>query len=262
MSSASVTSKGRSAAPGQPPDLERLLEHIVGAMEARYPRRFAEATADFQARTGAYGPGDACYEARSQHCLDAIVCDHDDAFIARRAVVELKGAAGALADRCIGAHRGLYRVSGFVRSRRAGPKHPASTRVLVHELLGGGRFRVMGRASALTEGDLFDGRLVFVPAGFASEKPDPSQADTSGPYFLPGRIYYPRHVHPLVGELVTRARERGLLRTPILDGLMRIRMRMHRFPGMQARHLFSLDALLDREIMSAGWARRSPPSQV
>jgi hypothetical protein len=118
---------------------------------------------------------------------------------------------------------------------------------LVLDRLGGGRFRVQDRSPAtrLREGDLFDGWLLWQGGGVE---------------LLPGAIFHPAAAREPIGALLEQARE-AVEQEPgaLLDGLLRMRMRLERFVSIRAPHVYRLDALHDRAILSAAWARRAGP---
>ncbi|MCZ7680444.1 MAG: hypothetical protein M5U28_17440 [Sandaracinaceae bacterium] len=217
--------------------LEEALETLVRrATEADGGLDLAAAREAFHARTGEIAPGDPDYEQRIAFFLDWYLC----AWISpdgtrpgeRAARTELeREVAGA----CARAARGLYEV---VEVEEDG--------VRLSDRLGGGRFRVAhasARTGQLRAGDVFDGHLIVVGERIA---------------LLAGLVFHPAEAREALEELLSRVRREGPRdRVAILDGLSRMRMRLDRFASMRARHIYRWEALADREILSAAWARKS-----
>jgi hypothetical protein len=74
-------------------------------------------------------------------------------------------------------------------------------------------------------------------------------------YLAPGRIFHPSEAKPVLEPLLSRAVTDARAPVDVLDGLLRMRMRVDRFTSMRARHIYRYEALDDREILSAAWAR-------
>lgn len=206
---------------------------MIDEARARDPGELERARRDFFERTGAFDAGDRCFEERIQLFFDWYLCSWPGALLPpalrlARATDDPK--TRAVAEACLTATRGLFRVLGV-----------SERRVHLEEQLGGARFRVEPqRAEPFQDGELFDGHLLWA---------------FGGPRLLPGRVFHPPSTHEALGALVAEARTR-LARADLLDGLLRARMRLERFTSIHPRHVYRLDALELRPILSAPWARR------
>lgn len=219
--------------------LDEALERLVRrATEADAGRDLAEARESFHARTGVFEPSDPWYEPRIRFFLDWYLCR----WISRDGTRPADRAAESDLDRavahaCAAAARSVYRVLDG-----------EETQLRVADLLGRGRFRIAhapsDRADRLRSGDVFDGHLVVLEDRIL---------------LAPGRLFHPPETHAPMHEILTRARmEATLDRVELLDGLLRMRMRLDRFTSMRARHVYRWEALHDHDILSAAWARRVP----
>ena len=113
--------------------------------------------------------------------------------------------------------------------------------VVLDDRLGGARFALDERAAErLTVGDVFDGRLLVLDAIVLA----------------PGIIFHPPETHEALDELVEGLTPFDGERAPVLDGLLRMRMRLDRFTSIRARHIYRREALDERDILSAAWARK------
>ncbi|MEQ9079307.1 MAG: hypothetical protein RLP09_35945 [Sandaracinaceae bacterium] len=193
------------------------------------------ARATFWARTGEFALEDPFYEARTRALFDFWLCDWRSADGSRPAARNRDPELAAVAAACPHAERGLFRVVEEAPLR-------------VEELLFGAAFRLpaVEASGRLRAGDVFDGRLLVVS--------DEIQV-------TPGLLFHPPETHEALDALLPDARELGLERADILDGLLRMRMRLHRFTSIRPRHIYRLDALLEADINSAGWARKQQSSQ-
>ncbi|HJL20291.1 MAG TPA: hypothetical protein RMH99_31780 [Sandaracinaceae bacterium LLY-WYZ-13_1] len=217
--------------------LEGLVAHLTSADGGADLER---ARAWFHERTGAIEPGEPWYESRIRFFFDDYLCEWRSADGTRPPARLLAAGAGEPAERevaqaCLRAARSLYRVVN------EGPVPR------LEDLLGGGRFRVasLGSSAKLREGDVFDGRLLVVSDAIQ---------------LAPGIIFHPRQTHEPLAEILAALDLDATLdddRRGLLDGLLRMRMRLDRFTSIRAKHLYRLEALGDRAILSAGWARRA-----
>jgi hypothetical protein len=203
--------------------LESLLERLVATCTAAGVD-LATAREAIHERSGPFDVGDAWYEERIRFFFDWYLCEHG---ALGRVIGSLEGEERALAIACTHAARGLYRCT---------LDEGVAT---LHDLIGGARFRVDAGAR-LRDGDLCDGYLV--------------QSGTTI-QLLPGAIFHPAEVHPPLIEIARRAHHEGLERTSTLDGLLRMKMRFDRFTNMRPQHIYRFEALDDRDILSAAWAR-------
>lgn len=208
------------------PTLEMLVAHH---REARGDLEAARAA--FHERTGAFVDGDPWYEERIRAFFDDYLCTW------RPAQGGLDAPAGSepVARACARAARGLFAVRAIEEGAH----------VLVADELFGMRVRLPleGAAARLRLGDVFDGRVLVVDDRLL---------------LAPGIVFHPAETHEALSRVISSARDANLERDEVLDGLLRMRMRLDRFTSIRARHVYRFEALLDREILSAGWARKSP----
>ncbi|MEC7525918.1 MAG: hypothetical protein VYE22_38910 [Myxococcota bacterium] len=184
----------------------------------------------FCARTGDFGLEDAFYEARTRALFDFWLCDWVGADGTRPPTRNRDPALAEVAAACLHAERGLFRVVD------AEP-------LQVEELVFGARVRLpSGLSERFRPGDVFDGRLLIVSGSIQ---------------VTPGALFHPPEAHEALDALLPDVRGLGLGRSEILDGLLRMRMRLHRFTSIRPRHLYRLDALLEPDINSAGWAKKA-----
>ncbi len=215
--------------------LDEALETLVRrATEADGGADLAAARETFHARTGEFAPSDPDYESRIRYFLDWYLCawvSPDGTRPGARAAREPH--EGEVAEACARAARSLYEVRSV------------EDELLLGDRLGGGRFRVASaspRTAQLRAGDLFDGYLVVVGERIA---------------LLPGALFHPAETREPIDALLERVRRDGPHdREALLDGLLRMRMRLDRFTHMRARHIYRWEALEDRDILSAAWAKK------
>lgn len=219
--------------------LEEMLEALVRrATEADDGVDLGRARESFHSRVGEFAPGDASYEARIQFFLDWYLCawtSSDGTRPAERAARD--PSERRLAEACARAERSLFLVTKV-------EEHG----VRLQDPLGGGRFRAVHHKplralERLREGDLFDGHLL---------------ASGERIHVMPGRIFHPPEAHEPLFAIVERARaERPMERGELLDSLLRMQLRLERFTNMRAKHIYRWESLHERDILSAGWARRT-----
>ncbi len=218
--------------------LEEVLESLVRrATEADAGADLARARERFHARTGPFEPGERWYESRIRYFLDWYLIHWVSADATRPAHrVAVGDAEHRVADALTRAARGLFEVLELAET--------GEVRVL--ERVGGARFRIaspppLAGSEPLRAGDVFDGHLVVLDERIV---------------LAPGLIFHPSDTHEPLGALVARARAESTPRRELLDGLLRMRMRLDRFTNMRPRHIYRWESLEDRDILSAGWARR------
>jgi hypothetical protein len=210
--------------------LDATLEAIVARLTA------ADGGADLDERTGEFSDGDGCYETRIRFFLDDYLCGWRGGAAGRALAMDLEEEEREVARACLIATRGLFRVLDAELE---------SNGIRVLDELRGARFRLApeGAAARLQPGDVFDGRLLVV---------------SNQTQLAPGLIFHPAETHAPLGELLDQLRaEDEHPAGEVLDGLLRMRMRLERFTSIRPRHLYRLEALFDRDILSAGWARKS-----
>lgn len=215
--------------------LAKRLERLVAELsEPDGGSELDRARAEFHARTGEFSVGENWYEERIRAFFDWFLCDHRDAeglSLAARWLAQNPNStdeAALVARACTRASRSLYAVDATAGSTR------------VDDLLGGGRFALVG--TRLRHGDIFDGRLLVL----------------GDLVLMPGIVFHPPQTHEALRELLS---EIGAPieseREPVLDGLLRMRMRLDRFTSIRAQHIYQAEALADVDILSAAWARRA-----
>ncbi len=214
--------------------LETVLERMLADLTAEDDGAELErARALFHADTGAFEPGDACYEERIQFFFDWFLCEHRTADGEAPAARWLRRGAGDERDREV-AQALLTSARSLYEAREGG---------LLVDRIGGARYRL--EPSATRPGDRFDGRVLVLGDALA---------------LAPGMVFHPPQAHDALDELLLEVGAPGDLdRLPLLDGLLRVRMRLDRFTSIRPRHLYRVEALEDRDILSAGWARKDQP---
>lgn len=216
--------------------LERLVSHLTSADGGADLERARET---FHRHGGQVDAGEPLYESHIQLFLDHYLCDwraEDGSRPLERYLAS--GASEALerevAEACLRSARSLYRTL----ATENGTVHLA-------DALGGGRFRVAGEGSAarLRSGDVFDGRLLVVSGRIR---------------LAPGIVFHPPETHAPIDDMLARIdRESMESRDEVLDGLLRMRIRLDRFTSIRARHIYRFESLGELDILSAGWARRT-----
>jgi hypothetical protein len=214
--------------------LEGLVAHLTSADGGADLER---ARAAFRARTGPVEPGEPLYESLIQLFFDHYLCEWRSEDGTRPPERSLASGAGSERERevaraCLTSARSLYRVLEVGEAVR------------LADALGGGRFRVAlrGAAARLNPGDVFDGRLLCV---------------SNEILLAPGLVFHPPPTHEPLEALLSRVDlDAAGGRREVLDGLLRMRMRLDRFTSIRARHIYRFESLAEREILSAGWARR------
>lgn len=209
--------------------LERFIEdlsaHDGGAALERARARFHE-------RTGPFEVGDPWYEERISFFFEWVLCDDGGAAHWLELHPSAKHEDRRLAQALLTSARSLYRVAS-VDERE----------VRVDDMLGGGRFALSrtGTAERLAEGETFDGRIVAQDVL----------------HLASGIIFHPPSTHEPLEALVEHLQPLSRDREEVLDGLLRMRMRLDRFESIRAKHIYRLESLDDQDILSAGWARRA-----
>jgi len=210
--------------------VERCIAELTAADDGGALDRAREA---FDRRTGPFEVGDRCYEERISFFFEHFLCD--DGGAQRwlddhpRASPEDRRAVRALSTSA----RSLYSVAAAERGE-----------VTLDDRLGGGRFvlAAVGPAERLASGEVFDGRLAVL----------------DDVVLMSGIIFHPHEAHEPLDALLDAITPLDGPRAPILDGLLRMRMRLERFTSIRAKHIYRAEALDDPDILSAGWARKSP----
>jgi len=186
----------------------------------------------FHERTGSFDIGDRCYEERIRFFFDWYLCDFGGATTWIEAHPSADDEERRAARACITSARSLYSVRSVERGQ-----------VCLDDRVGGARFSVaaVGPAERLIPGEIFDGRLLVLDeARLAS-----------------GIIFHPPEAREALELLLAQIAPVDGPREPVLDGLLRMRMRLDRFESIRARHIYRPEALADTDILSAAWARKT-----
>lgn len=209
--------------------IDVVLERALNDLTARDDGELERAREVFHERTGEFGSADACYEERIRAFFDWFLVDHRTA----------RGVAPA-EDWARGARDDEARVArALLDSERS--LWAAIDDGLLVDLLGGARLRL--EDDRVREGDRFDGRLLVLGDGI---------------HLAPGIVFHPPQTHDALDEMLAElGAPAELERADVLDGLLRMRMRLDRFTSIRPRHIYRVALLEEREILSAGWAKRS-----
>lgn len=210
--------------------IDAVLERAIEDLTARDGGELERARALFYERTGEFASGDACFEERIRAFFDWFLVDHRDARGEPPAATWAKSAAEA----------DVRVARALVRSERS--LWAARADGLVEDLLGGARYRL--EDARVREGDRFDGRLLVLDDVLA---------------FAPGIVFHPPQTHEALDEMLAElGAPAELARADVLDGLLRMRMRLDRFTSIRPKHIYRVALLEEREILSAGWAKKDP----
>jgi hypothetical protein len=229
------------------PILDEVLEALVRrATEADGGVDLGCAREAFHERAGAFEAGEPGYEPRIQFFLDWYLCTWVSPDGSRPAARAARSAdEQAIAGACANSERCLMRVLEV-----------DGALVRVTDPLGGARFRITQTPGPgperLRPDDVFDGHLIVLDERIL---------------LMPGPIFHPPEAHEPLAAILARARDHETLdgsasdaadaRTELLDALLRMQLRLERFTSMRARHIYRWEALGERDILSAGWARKN-----
>jgi hypothetical protein len=160
---------------------------------------------------------------------DRVLAAWDDALTTGGLAAELApgfkdGAERALVRVLPRAHRGVFRLD------RVGPHS------VVLDLLSGAEFILLPRddlSRGLASGSdpnapLFEARIVAAPDGCAS---------------LPGVIFHPPDATPLIEQLLTTGRARGMTRGPLCDALLRMQNAFFSLSRVKIGYAYRVEAL-------------------
>ena len=188
--------------------------------------RVAAARAAFQARTGAFGPEDAWFEARSRAFWDFATTAGGLADLAAGASEEARAWVPALAR----AHRGLFVVNDRPREDDA---------TVLECLLTGVAFMIDDvepgtRDALLAASAPFDGRVVA--AG-------PPASTPLRIALLPGAVFHPEDAADPIKKVLDVARTKGLTRDQTLDALLRMELSLRSLSRVKASYAYRPEAL-------------------
>jgi hypothetical protein len=184
--------------------------------------RVSEARAAFQARTGAFGPEDAWFDARSGAFWDDATTSGGLAGLAEGASAEARAWVPALAR----AHRGLFVVSERARDQDATVLECRLTGVafFVDELEPGTRDALEAATAP------FDGRVV---AGGSPLRVA----------LLPGAVFHPEDAAAPIAKVLAVARTKGLSQEQTLDALLRMELSLRSLSRVKASYAYRPEAL-------------------
>jgi len=190
--------------------------------------RVAEARAAFQARTGAFGPEDAWFEARSRAFWDDATTTGGLAGLATGASEEARAWLPALTR----AHRGLFVVTTRPREDDATVLECLLTGVelFVDDVEAGTRDALLAASAP------FDGRVVA--AGAPASTP-------LRVALLPGAVFHPEDAAAPIGKVLEVARTKGLSREQTLDALLRMELSLRSLSRVKASYAYRVALLQD-----------------
>jgi hypothetical protein len=194
----------------------------MGADPHHTPRR-EEMRRAFEARTGAFGPDDPWFEARSRAFWDDALTTQGFAREAARSLAEGLVPWGLAFGR---AHRGL-----FERFEDRRVPVPAGS-VLVRDVFSGAEVVVeidaaIGDALRAATG-LMDARLVGHDGKVG---------------MLPGVLFHQAEATVPIRDVVSRAKDRGMEAGPALDALMRMELRLRSLSRVKVAYAYRPEML-------------------
>ena len=198
-----------------------VYEAVVAlAGDARHAARVAEMRRVFEARTGAFGPEDRWFEARSRAFWDDALTRQ--AF-AREVEPEIPDAARAWIAAFARSHRGLFRAT-----EHAG-------RWLVVDAWSAAEFIIDTVDEATREelhaaDSLFDGRVVAIASPLAVA-------------LLPGALFHPAEATGAIEGVVRAAKGAGLSADDACDALLRMERSFRSLSRVKAAYAYRPEAL-------------------
>jgi hypothetical protein len=198
-----------------------VYEGVVAlAGDARHAERVAEMRRVFVERTGAFGPDDRWFEARSRAFLDDAVTRQG---FAREVEGELPEAQRVWIAAFGRAHRGLFRAA-----ERSG-------RWLVVDAWSGAEF-IVDTADEATREELhaadgwFDGRVVAIASPLAVA-------------LLPGALFHPSEATAPIDAVIGAAKGAGLSGDDTCDALLRMELSFRSLSRVKAAYAYRPEAL-------------------
>jgi hypothetical protein len=186
-----------------------------------FDERVRVARADFQRRTGAFGPEDAWFEARSGAFWDDALTSGGLAPLAEEAPEPARAWIGPLGR----AHRGLFVVVAREDDATVLRDLLSGTELFVDVMDPGTRDALLAAAAP------FDGRVV-----------------AGGPpvvtALLPGAVYHPADAKEPIAKVLETARARGLGPGETLDALLAMELSLRSLSRVKASYAYRAEALL------------------
>ena len=210
---------------------DTLIERAAACL---LPTEIGEARAVFERATGPFGPGDPWHDERVDAFFAWLTLAWSDGDACRRLLARPS-------DLDAGARATLTALARSMRSLWEVRACDADGGAHLLCLLGGARLRLSphhGHGADWTPGAIFDGRLF---------------SDAGAIRVAPGRIVHPPAAHDALRAVLDDATRRGERDERLLDPLLRVRMRAHRYPGLHPRHLYRWDALAHEDVLAAPW---------
>jgi hypothetical protein len=197
--------------------LQAMHEHVGREGQSG---RVAELKRAFESRTGAFGPDDPWFDARSAAFLDDALCSQG---LARTLSTELSTEHRVYVTPLERAHRGLFRV------RKEGAEF------LLQDAWSGAEFSIAvtdpGLRDALSSAEGFvDGRVVGV-------------AEPIEIALMPGALFHSADATPAISALLPVARTRALSTTTLLDALLRMDHSLRALSRVKAAFAYRIEAL-------------------
>jgi hypothetical protein len=177
----------------------------------------------FEGRTGAFGPEDPWFEARSRAFWDDALATQG---FPRHVEAELDPATRAWIVPLERAHRGLFRAAEEPSS--------GSGAWTIDDLWSHASFLVAapepGLREALATSTYFDGRVV-------------GRTDPLALVLLPGAVFHPADAKEPIEKVLEAARARGLGKDVVLDALLRMERNLRSHSRVKAAYAYRSEAL-------------------
>jgi len=212
--------------------LEAMLEEWISQLaEDDGGASLDRAREAFHERTGPFEVGEPWYEERLTFFFDWFLSEGGGARSWLDRHPDADEQARLVARAYMTSARSLYTV---------GASEGGVVQLL--DRLGGGLFSIeaAGQAERLIPGETFDGRLLV----------------TDRAHLARGIIFHPPETQEALEALLLAITPIDGDRAPVLNGLLRMKMRLDRFTSIRPRHIYAVEALEERSINSAGWARK------
>jgi hypothetical protein len=196
----------------------QVYDRAVEVAAERHGPRVADMKRAFEEKTGAFGPEDAWFEARSRALWDDALVRQG---FAREVAGDLPAEARGWLDAIARSHRGLFRAS-----------EAEGVRVL-RDVLSGAEFVVHavddGSREALEAANgYFDARVACAANVVA---------------MLPGAVYHPEDATPAIDTVIEAARARGVGHEDVLDALLRMERKLRSLSRVKAAYAYRADGL-------------------